>query len=94
MLHRRSTGALSWDPSGSHWEHEHATRHQTAPTNAHAHAYAAQNQAIGNLKLIPGKTAWCIITRRGSLVWLHLLSREDSSFPTLTFELMRWEKAS
>jgi hypothetical protein len=57
-------------------------------------SYAAQNQAVGKVKLVPGMTAWCIVTRRGSLVWLHLLSREDSPDPTLAFELMRWEKTS
>ncbi|MGH3867972.1 MAG: hypothetical protein ACRDQ4_17975 [Pseudonocardiaceae bacterium] len=57
-------------------------------------AYAARNQAIGKVNLVPGITAWCIVTGKGSLVWLHLLSRQDSDIGTLTFELMRWEETS
>jgi hypothetical protein len=45
--------------------------------------------------MVPGKTAWCIVTKRGNLVWLHLLSgggyKGDS---TLRFELMQWKKPS
>lgn len=45
--------------------------------------------------MVPGKTAWRIVTKKGNLVWLHLLSGGESpGAPTLTFELMRWEKTS
>ncbi|MGH3722284.1 MAG: hypothetical protein ACRDRI_26290 [Pseudonocardiaceae bacterium] len=60
-------------------------------------SYATRNQTVGRVRLIPGKTAWCIVTPGGGLVWLHLLSGGGHTYdvmPTLTFELMRWEKTS
>ncbi|MBV9142874.1 MAG: hypothetical protein JO115_18500 [Pseudonocardiales bacterium] len=38
-----------------------------ARTSPAGHKFAA-------VDMIPGKTAWCIVTRKGRLVWLHLLS--------------------
>lgn len=62
---------------------------------------AAQTLAVGDPELVrdmvPGTTAWCIVTNQGNLMWLHLLSgggseSSGSQWPTLTFELMKWKK--
>jgi hypothetical protein len=43
--------------------------------------------------MVPGTTAWCIVTKKGSLVWLHLLSGGGPpGASTLRFELMKWRK--
>lgn len=64
---------------------------------------AAQTLAVGNPErvqdMVPGTTAWCIITKKGNLVWLHLLSgggieNSGNQLPTLAFELMKWKKFS
>lgn len=63
---------------------------------------AAQALAVGHPKpgeMVPGTTAWCIVTKKGNLVWLHLLSNggfepSGNQQPTLTFELMQWKKPS
>lgn len=58
---------------------------------------AAQTMAVDTITskdMVKGKTAWCIITQRGNLVWLRLLSSEPPDRPTLKFELMKWSKSS
>ena len=62
-------------------------------------SYAAKSLTVSTVTstedMVPGTTAWCIVTKNGNLVWLHLLSGGGSpGAPTLRFELMQWKKIS
>jgi len=67
----------------------------TVPTPQDCY-YDAQSQTVGPvepLDMIPGKSAWCLLTKKGNLVWLHLLSGGGygDAIP-LRLELMQWKK--
>jgi hypothetical protein len=62
---------------------------------------AAQTLPVGDPEpvrdMVPGTTAWCVVTDPGNLVWLHLLSgggpeTSGNQRPRLTFELMKWKR--